>query len=91
MSATQIEASRALILDVSHAQTMLSKALEEQKEAEQLLWEARRFHERQMATFKKNVTLTDVLQTQLERLQEEKTSLNANTSQLRKSFFFFLL
>lgn len=88
MSAHQMEASRALILDVSHAQAMLSKAVEEQKEAEQLLWEARRLHEQKMATFKKNVTHTDVLQIQLERLQEEKASLNANTSQLRKSLSY---
>lgn len=89
MSATQIEASHALILDVGHAQTMLKKAHEEQKEAEQLLWEARRSHEQHMAAFRKNVTHTDVLQTQLERLMEEKSLLNANASQLRKSLSYF--
>lgn len=87
MSATEMEASQALILDVNHAQTMLSKALEEQQEAEQLLWEARRFQKQQAASLKKNVTVTDVLQIQLERLREEKKSLNSNTSQLRKRLF----
>lgn len=87
MSATQMEASRALILDVNHAQTMLTKALGEQEQAEQLLWEAKSFSKRQAASFKQNVTLTDVLQIQLENLREEKASLSSNTSQLRKRLF----
>lgn len=87
MSATEVEASHALILDVNHAQTMLNKALGEQQEAEQLLWEAQRFQKQQTASFKQNVTLTDVLQIQLERLREEKASLIFNTSHLGKRLF----
>lgn len=90
MSDTQMEASQALILDVSHAQTLLDKVLKEQKEAEQLLWEARRLHKHQTASFKQNATHTDVLQIQLERLLKEKESLNSNTSQLRKNAFSLL-
>lgn len=87
MSAPETEASHALILDVSHAQTMLTKALGEQKEAEQLLWEGRRLYQQEEASFKHNVNLTDVLQIQLERLREERASLKSNASQLRKKLF----
>lgn len=85
MSASEWETSQALILDVNHEQTMLSKALGEQEEAEQLLREVQRFNKQQTANFKQNATVTDVLQIQLEGLQEEKRTLDSNTSHFQAS------
>lgn len=87
MSASERETSQTLILDVNHEQTMLSKALGEQEEAERLLLEVQRFNKQQTANFKQNVTVTDVLQMQLEGLREEKRTLESNTSHIRERLF----
>lgn len=87
MSASERETSQTLILDVNQEQTMLSKALGEQEEAERLLLEVQRFSKQQTANFKQNVTVTDVLQMQLEGLREEKRTLDSNTSHIRERLF----
>lgn len=87
MSQSQLERSRELILDVKHAQMMLSAALEEQENAELLLLEAQSRHQVLTAYLRQNTTLTDVLQIQLEKMREEKKNLVSNTTRIRERLF----